>query len=475
MDYEAVIGLEIHVQLNSETKMFCDCPNRPGDDPNQNICPICLWLPGAIPKFSHEVLEKATLAALVLNCDIQQHNAFDQKVYYYPDLPKGFQLSQFHKPLAKDGWVEITDEDGTRKKIRIHQVHMEEDVAKLVHEIEGRMPISLVDFNRAGTPLIEIVSEPDIRTPHEAMEYIKALRTQIRYVGSAECSMEQGTMRVDANISLRPKGMDQFNTKVEVKNMNSIHNVGDAIAYEIYRQAECLNGGEAIVLHTRLWDPEKRVTVSMRGKFEGPCIPDPSVPQIVISDEWLREMKSRLPEMPHQKVDRFMGDYSLPTDEAVFMSSERDLSDYFETVIKQGVQPRTAVHWIATQLLPSLKDRDHRIADSSVGPERFAALLKMLENDRINAKSAREVLSKLFDSEQTPEEIINTFGYTQVSDTTELEALIDRVLKDNPAAIEDFRNGTEKALGYLVGQAMRTSKGKANPKIVRDILIQKLK
>lgn len=475
MDYEAVIGLEIHTQLNSGTKMFCDCPNNPGDEPNRNTCPVCLWMPGAIPQFSEKVLEKATLAAMALNCEIQQENAFDQKVYYYPDLPKGFQLSQFHKPLAINGWVDIIGEDGLPKKIGIHQVHMEEDVAKLVHETEGRTPISLVDFNRAGTPLIEIVSEPDIRSPYEAMEYIKALRSQIRYAGSAECSMEQGTMRVDANISIRPTGSDEFNTKVEVKNMNSIHNVGNAIAYEINRQVKLVNAGETIVLHTRLWDPEKQVTLAMRGKFEGPCVPDPSVPKIVLSDEWVEEIRSQLPEMPTQKVERFTKEFGLTHEEAVLMSSERDLSEYFEAVIGLNVSPRTSAQWIATQLLPALKERSQTLSDTTVTPERFAGLLFLLERDEVNAKSAKDVLSKLFEIEKSPETIVEEFGFKQVSDTVELEALVDQVLEANPSAVTDYKGGTAKAMGFLIGQAMQGSKGKANPKLIREILIAKLK
>ncbi len=475
MEYEAVIGLEIHTQLNSGTKMFCDCPNNPGDEPNLNTCPICLWMPGAIPQFSEKVLEKAALAALALNCEIQRENAFDQKVYYYPDLPKGFQLSQFHKPLAINGWVNIIGEDGLPKKIGIRQVHMEEDVAKLVHETEGRTPISLVDFNRAGTPLIEIVSEPDIRSPYEAMEYIKALRSQVRYAGSAECSMEHGTMRVDANISLRTRGSDEFNTKVEVKNMNSIHNVGNAIAYEISRQAKLLNAGEPIVLHTRLWDPEKQVTIAMRGKFEGPCVPDPSVPKIVLSEEWMEEIRSRLPEMPAQKVERFTAEYGLTQEEAVLMSSERDLSEYFEAVTGRNVSPRISAQWIASQLIPALKDRGQTLSDTTVTPERFAGLLFLLERDEVNAKSAKDILSKLFESEKSPEIIVEEFGFKQVSDTAELEALVDQVLEANPEAVSDFKAGTAKAMGFLIGQAMQASKGKANPKLIGEILRSKLK
>ncbi|HOX97961.1 MAG TPA: Asp-tRNA(Asn)/Glu-tRNA(Gln) amidotransferase subunit GatB, partial [Smithella sp.] len=304
MEFEAVIGLEIHVELNCATKLFCDCPNNPGDEPNANTCPTCLWFPGAVPRLSRAALEKAALLCLGLNAELQPESAFDQKVYYYPDLPKGYQLSQAHLPLSRGGWIDIVDEDGSTKRLRIHHIHMEEDVAKLVHEMEGRLPISLVDFNRAGAPLVEIVTEPDFRTPHHAMEFLKALRTQVRYVGSSECSMENGTMRVDANISVRPKGTNQMNTKVEVKNMNSIRHVGDAIAYEINRQSAAVGAGEAVVLHTRLWNPDKKATLPMRAKFEGPCVPDPTVPHIILSAEDIASLRAKLPEMPAARAER---------------------------------------------------------------------------------------------------------------------------------------------------------------------------
>ena len=474
MEYEAVIGLEIHVELNCVTKMFCDCPNNIGDEPNLNTCPICLWFPGAIPKFSEEALEKATLTALGLNCSIQERSAFDQKVYYYPDLPKGFQLSQAHLPLARNGSLDIAGEDGKPKRLRIHKIHMEEDVAKLVHEIEGRTPISLVDFNRAGVPLVEIVTEPDMRSPHDAMEFIRVLRMQIRTIGTSECSMEAGTMRVDANISLRPKGTDQLNTKVEVKNMNSIRHLGDAIIYEIIRQTASLHSGDAIVLHTRLWDPEKRATVPMRGKFEGPCVPDPSVPQIVITEAWRNEMQSRLPEMPGRKADRFCRQYGLTQEEALMMSAERDLSEYFEEVVKHNVSPRTAAHWIATQLLPALKEHDQNFAGKTVIPLRFAGLLVMLEKNEINANAAKVVMGHLFENDQPPSEIVEKYGFRQVSDTGQIEMIADEILAANPAAVNDYRNGIEKAMGFLIGRAMQTSKGKGNPKLIKEILTKRL-
>lgn len=474
MDYEALIGLEIHVELNCRTKMFCDCPNRPGDEPNLNTCPICLWFPGAIPKFSEEALEKAALTSLALNCEIQKISAFDQKVYYYPDLPKGFQLSQAHKPLAKHGWLDITGADGRPKRLRIRHVHMEEDVAKLVHEIEGRTPISLVDFNRAGVPLVEIVTEPDMRTPQDAMEFIRVLRTHIRYAGSAECSMESGTMRVDANISLRPAGSNEMNTKVEVKNMNSIRHLGDAIAHEIQRQTAALRAGETIVLHTRLWDPEKKMTTYMRGKFEGPCVPDPSVPAINLSEAWIGGMTSHLPEMPGMKMERFIGHHGLSRDEAIQMSSEREWSEYFEAVIREGTAPRLASHWIATQLLPLVRERRRGIAEIPVTPSRLAGLLAMLAKDEINANSAKIVLGRLFESDDPPETIVEASGFRQVSDRGELDRLVEQVLEENPSAAADFRNGQSKAIGFLVGKIMQASQGKANPKMAKEILVKRL-
>ena len=474
MDYEAVIGLEIHVELNCPTKMFCDCPNRPGDEPNKNTCPICLWLPGAIPRFGYEALDKAVLACLALNCEIQEKSAFDQKVYYYPDLPKGFQLSQAHYPLARNGWLNIIGEDGQAKRLRIHHIHMEEDVAKLVHEMEGKTPISLVDFNRAGAPLIEIVTEPDMRSPHDAMEFVRLLRTQTRYAGSSECSLEAGTMRVDANISIRPRGTDQMNTKVEVKNMNSIRHVGDAIAYEIERQKESLAAGEPIVLHTRLWDPIKKVTIAMRGKFAGPCVPDPSVPPIVISREWLADKIARLPEMPTVKAERFNRQFGLSEEEAFQLCGEKETADYFEQVMAFPVPARMANHWLTTQLLPALKEREEALPASRVSPSRFAELLTLIDRNEVNANSAKTVLVRLFETDLPVRTVIEQGGFSQVSDASELEGIIAGVLGKHAAAVADYRGGNAKTLGFLIGQAMQASGGKANPKMVRELLIKTL-
>jgi aspartyl-tRNA(Asn)/glutamyl-tRNA(Gln) amidotransferase subunit B len=474
MELEAVIGLEIHVELNCATKLFCDCPNNPGDEPNINTCPTCLWFPGAVPRLSQAALEKAALLCLGFNAELQPRSAFDQNVYYYPDLPKGYQLSQAHLPLSQGGWIDIADEDGSPKRLRIHHIHMEEDVAKLVHEMEGRLPISLVDFNRAGAPLVEIVTEPDFRSPHHAMEFLKALRTQVRYVGSSECSMENGTMRVDANISVRPKGTNQMNTKVEVKNMNSVRHVGDAIAHEIIRQTASVQAGEAVVLHTRLWDPDKKVPLPMRAKFEGPCVPDPTVPAIVLSKEEIEDLRLRLPEMPAVRAERFVQQYGFSVEEATYLSSDPEVAVYFEVVIKEGVAPRTAMHWLTTQLIPAVKDRGQELGQTKVTPTRFAALLKMLSKDEINANAARDVLAHLFDSDETPEAIVSAKGFKQVSDRGELDAMIDKVLGEQPGAVADFKSGQGKAMGFLIGQVMQASGGKANPKIIRELLASKL-
>ncbi len=474
MKYEAVIGLEIHVQLNCKTKMFCNCPNQPGDSPNKNICPICLWMPGAIPQFGEEALEKAALTCLALNADIQPVSKFDQKVYYYPDLPKGFQLSQHHKPLSKHGWLDIIGEDGKPKRLRIHHIHMEEDVAKLVHETEGQKKISLVDFNRAGTPLCEIVTEPDMRSSHDAMEFLKALRTQIRYAGTAECSMESGTMRCDANISIRPAGTDEFNTKVEVKNMNSIKAVGNAIDYEIKRQTDLLNEGKQIILHTRLWDPDKNITTPMRGKFAGPCVPDPSVPDIKIADKWLESIKKKLPEMPGQKKARYISQFNLTDEEAMIVSSEIDIADYFENMIKEKTDPRTSAQWISSRLIPLLKDNNQEIKNTKITPKRLSMLLAMLEKNEINSKTAREVLALMLDNDNSPADIVESKGIKQIGDSCELEKMLDEVLSQNPEAVENFKNGKKQASGFIIGQVMKLSKGKANPKIISDLLAAKI-
>jgi aspartyl-tRNA(Asn)/glutamyl-tRNA(Gln) amidotransferase subunit B len=474
MTYEAVIGLEIHVELNTPTKLFCDCPNDPGNAPNTHICPTCLWLPGALPQLSRAVVEKAVTACLALNCTIQRHSAFDQKVYYYPDLPKGYQLSQHHRPLARNGYLDVDTGHGPTVHLRIHHIHLEEDVAKLIHETEGATPVSLVDFNRAGVPLIEIVTEPDFRTPEEAMAFLKRLRTRIRYTGSSECSLEKGSMRVDANISVRPEGSEVFNTKVEVKNMNSIQHVGDAVAYEIKRQTACMEKGEPVVLHTRLWDPEKHRTLPMRDKFAGPCIPDPSVPPILVEDAWLAQKKAALPEMPDRVQERLITTYGLTRDDARTLSLEQDLAQFFETAAGGCPHPRKAATWIISQLVPALRDQDRTVSDICLTPDRFIALLGLLDADEINAAAAKAVLLKMLTDDQPPEAIVDAGGFRQVSDTHALEEIVTNILAAHPSDAADYRAGNHKVMGFFMGQAMKAAKGKANPKMMKELLTARL-
>ncbi len=475
MPYEAVIGLEIHVQLNSPTKLFCDCANAFTEKANVHICPTCIWLPGAVVQLSGDALEKAALTCLAFGCDISERSAFDQKVYYYPDLPKGYQLSQHHRPLATGGWVDIAAEDGSERRIRIHHIHMEEDVARLVHETEGRRRIGLVDFNRAGAPLVEIVTEPDIRNGHDAMAFLRALRTRIRYAKTAECSMESGTMRCDANISIRPAGSDRFFSKVEVKNMNSVRAVGNAVTYEISRQQKLIESGEAVVTHTRLWDPDKNVTTPMRDKFEGPCIPDPAVAEILMDEKRIEALRKQLPEMPSAKKERFVRDYGLGGEEASLMSAERDVADYFETVAEKGVNARFAAQWISGRLFPFLKEKNREIGEGAITADQAAGLLGLLENESVNAKQGREILALLIDSGKSASDIADEKGYRQITSRDELSALLDAVMAENPDAVANLRAGKKQASGFIIGQAMQQSGGKANPKMLSELLAEKSK
>lgn len=473
MLYEAVIGLEIHVQLNCPTKLFCDCANTATENANTHICPTCLWLPGASVQLSEDALEKAALTCLALNAGIAPRSAFDQKVYYYPDLPKGYQLSQHHKPLAYGGWLDVPGPDGKPNRFRIHHIHMEEDVAKLLHETDGQTRISLVDFNRAGAPLVEIVTEPDMRSGQDAMAFLRMLRTRIRYAKTAECSMESGTMRCDANISIRPAGSEAFFSKVEVKNMNSVKAVGSAIDYEIKRQQKLLDEGRPVLTHTRLWDPEKNITTPMRDKFAGPCVPDPSVADIRLDETRINALKERLPEMPAQKQARFVRQYGLTEEEASLMSAERDVADYFETIADKGVNTRIGAQWISGRLLPALKEKNHEISTTTLSADRAAELLALLEKEAVNAKQAREIMALMFESEKPASRIADEKGFKQITDIAALSALLDAALEENPDAVANLRAGKKQASGFIIGQAMQKSGGRANPKILSDLLSRK--
>jgi len=474
MRYEAVIGLEIHVQLNSPTKLFCDCPNDPSLPPNTAVCPVCLGLPGALKQFGRVPRDKAVLSCLALNCEVQPVSAFDQKVYYYPDLPRGYQLSQFHRPLGKNGWLEVPGEDGSWRRLRIREAHMEEDVARLVHGTEGRRRFSLVDFNRAGAPLVEIVTEPDMRSPREAMEFIRMLRASLRYAGTAECSMEEGTLRADANVSIRPEGSPEFFSKVEVKNLNSIRHLGAAVAYEIARQTELVAEGKPVTLHTRLWDPERGVTTPMRGKFAGPCVPDPSVPPVSVSVELVEELKNRLPKMPAARRKEYGRLPGLTPEDAEQMSSERDLADYFETLLAAGGPPKAAVDWINNRLRPLLRERNQSPGETPVTPERLAELILLVEKKEISSSAGKKVLAQLFESGLSPAELAEKEGLGGISDAETLEKIVEAVIVGNPDAVNDYRGGRKPALGFLVGRAVQAAAGRADPKELRRRLEERL-
>ena len=475
MEYEPVIGLEIHAQLKTESKIFCGCSTKFGGSPNTHTCPVCLGMPGVLPVLNRKVVEYTIRMALATHCTIAKVSRFARKNYFYPDLPKGYQISQYELPLAVNGWMEIESTGGTRR-IRIHRIHMEEDAGKLVHD--DHQPFSYVDLNRTGVPLIEIVSEPDIATPEEAASYLKALREVLRYLDICDGNMEEGSMRCDANISLRPAGTSDLGTKVELKNMNSFKNVQKALEFETRRQRAMLERGEPIVQETRLWDTARNVSVSMRGKEEANdyrYFPDPDLVPVVVDQEWIREIRSNLPELPEAKRERFVSQYGLPLYDAQMLTSSRSLADYFEAAAKEFAQPKLLSNWIMSELLRELNRNDQEIEECPVSSQHLADLLRLLDSGVISGKIAKAVFEEMFASGKSAQSIVDEKGLVQVSDQTAIEAAIDQVLSENPGEVSQFRAGKEKLLGFFVGQVMKKTKGKANPQIVNEILAKKLK
>lgn len=474
MEYEPVIGLEIHAQLKTESKIFCGCSTKFGGDPNTHTCPVCLGMPGVLPVLNRKVVEYTIRMALATHCTIAKVARFARKNYFYPDLPKGYQISQYELPLAVNGWMEIEGPGGARR-IRIHRIHMEEDAGKLVHD--DYQPFSYVDFNRTGVPLIEIVSEPDIATPEEAASYLKALREVLRYLDICDGNMEEGSMRCDANISLRPAGTSDLGTKVELKNMNSFKNVQKALEFETRRQRAMLERGEPIVQETRLWDTARNVSVSMRGKEEANdyrYFPDPDLVPVVVGEEWIGEVRSNLPELPEAKRERFVSQYCLPLYDAQMLTSSRPLADYFEAAAKEFAHPKLLSNWIMSELLRELNRNDREIEECPVSPQHLAELLRLLDSGVISGRIAKAVFDEMFASGKSAQSIVDEKGLVQVSDQTALEAAVDQVLSENPGEVSQFRAGKEKLLGFFVGQVMKKTRGKANPQIVNEILAKKL-
>ena len=473
-EFEPVIGLEIHVQLGSKTKLFCSCPNGVGDDtkPNTAICPVCAGHPGVLPVLTEGALELAVRAGLSMNCKTNETSSFSRKHYFYPDLPKGYQITQNEEPINGAGYIEITfgpKENLQKKRIGIHHAHLEEDAAKSSHFADH----SLVDYNRAGCPLLEIVSMPDLRSPDEAYAYLTEIKRLMRWVGASNCDMEKGELRVDVNISLRPKGQEKFGTRAEIKNLNSFKAVRDALNYEINRQTELLNAGGQLKQETRLWDKEELVTKPMRSKEDAldyRYFPEPDLPPVVLQHDWLENVKANMPELPAAKEARFMK-AGLSAYDAGVLTSSREIAAYFEEVVKGGkVSLKTASNWIQTDLLGVLNAEKKEIQDSPIPAARLAELLELVESGKINRKQGRDVFDEIWKTGEAPAAVVQKRGMVQVSDEGQLEAWAKAAIEANPKAVADYKKGNKAAIGALVGGVMKLSKGKANPRIISQLL-----
>lgn len=478
MKYEAVIGLEVHTELQTTTKIFCSCRTSFGADPNTNVCPVCLGLPGVLPVLNKKVLEYAVRAGLALNCEISRFSKFDRKNYYYPDLPKNFQTSQFDLPICEHGYLDV-EVGGEKRRIRITRAHMEEDAGKLVHHGTSitDSDYSLVDYNRTGTPLLEIVSEPDMRSAKEAVAYMEKMRAILQYVGISDCRMEEGSLRCDANVSVRPVGQKELGTKTEIKNINSFKGVERAIEYEAMRQAELLEDGGKVVQETRTWDEKEGVTKSMRTKEEANdyrYFPEPDLVPFTVSDEYIENIRKSLPELPDARKERYMKEFGLSSEDAVFMTNDKATADYFEAAVAAGADPKAAVNWLMGEFASQLSTDGIEIDKAPVSAENLAALLKLISKGTISGKIAKKVFATMWKEGGNPDDIVKAEGLVQISDTAELSKLVDEVVGNNPKAVEDFKAGKKKAVGALVGQIMKATKGKANPRVINELLNKKL-
>jgi aspartyl-tRNA(Asn)/glutamyl-tRNA(Gln) amidotransferase subunit B len=477
--YEPVIGLEVHVQLLTNTKIFCGCSARFGDAPNSNVCPVCLGLPGTLPVLNKRVIEMAVRASLALNCTVHEHSRFARKNYFYPDLPKGYQISQYELPLATGGWIEIEHarlggHDGARKRIGITRLHVEEDAAKNLHEgFAQSADKAYIDYNRCGTPLCEIVSEPDIRTPEEAYAYLTTLRQIMLYTGVSDCNMEEGSLRCDANVSVRPRGSSAFGTKVEVKNLNSFRYLQKALEYEIERHIGVIENGGHISQETRLWNQPAGRTESMRSKEKAHdyrYFPEPDLLPVHVSAAWREEIRRTLPELPEAKRTRFVSAYGITPYDAEVLTGTRALADYFEAVAKAGVSPKNAANWIQTELLRRLNDSEKEIDASPVSPTALAELLKLVESGQITGAIGKKVFATMFETRRAAAEIVAAEGFAQISDTSAIEKAAREVIEKNPDNVAKFKSGNEGVFKFFVGQVMRATRGQANPQAVNEIL-----
>ena len=478
MSYEAVIGLEIHSELKTKTKIFCGCATAFGAEQNTHVCPVCLGLPGVLPVINKRVVEFAIKAGLALNCTINKFSKFDRKNYYYPDLPKNFQTSQYDLPIAEHGYVDIDTEKG-KKRIRITRIHMEEDAGKLVHSGNTikDSDSSNVDYNRTGVPLIEIVSEPDMATPQEARAYMEKVKSILEYIDVSNCRMEEGNLRADLNVSLRPEGTETLGTKAEMKNINSFKAVEDALSYEIERQEEILEDGGHIVQETRTWDPDKGITLSMRTKEEAHdyrYMPEPDLVPIVTTDEEIDAYRKNLPELPDARQKRLEDTYGLSSYDAGIITASRQMAEYFDAVIADGADAKLAANWMMGDLAKNLNAEGKTIEESPVDAKRLGQMIALISKGTISSKIAKKVFTEMWTSPDAPEKIVKDKGLVQITDTKAIEAIVDAVIAANPKPVEDYKAGNKKAIGALVGQVMKQSKGKANPGVVNKLLAAKL-
>lgn len=466
MEFEPVIGLEIHARISSETKMFCRCSNLTfNEEPNTHVCGICMGFPGMLPVTNEQAIRKGIKAGLALNCSIRERSKFDRKSYFYPDLPKGFQISQYDEPVAEKGKVVISLSDGSTKEIGVTRLHLEDDAGKLSHTSSG----TLVDYNRSGSPLMEIVSEPDIRTVEEASLYARQIQKIVRYVNASDADMEKGQMRFDINVSLRPKGQEKFGTRAEVKNLNSFRSLEKALEYEIKRQTKLLSEGGEVVQETRGWDDTKEVTVSQRSKEEAAdyrYFPEPDIPPIVVTKDEIEGLRAELPELPGKKAKRYQEELGLPESDARQLADDSDLAKYFEAALKISGHAKKTANWVLSELMAIEKDA----LLINLDPQHLGTLVKLIEEGAITNKIAKDIFEEVYEGNLNPETVIEEKGLKVMSDTGELEKICQEVIDRNPQIVADFKGGKEKAIGGLVGQVMGATKGSANPKMVNEIL-----
>ena len=478
MGYEPVIGLEVHAQILTESKIFCGCSTRFGEAPNRNTCPVCMGFPGVLPVLNRKVVEHTIRTGLATDCTIARQSRWARKNYFYPDLPKGYQISQYELPLCTGGHVDVSV-DGASKRVRLTRIHMEEDAGKNIHDVRGDH--SLVDLNRAGVPLMEIVSEPDMRTPVEAGDYLRTLRSILEYLEVCDGNMEEGSFRCDANVSLRPEGDEELGVKVEIKNLNSFKAVEKALEYEIRRQGQVLSDGDAVVQETRLWDPDAEVTRAMRTKefaHDYRYFPDPDLLPLEIDDEWIGEIRATLPELARDRQARFMDVYGLPAYDADILTQRRDVADYFEDAVKVHANPKAIANWLMGDLFRVLKERKLdaalRVESWPVAAADLARMVQLVDEGTISGKLAKTVFNEMLETGTSPDAIVKEKGLEQVSDTGALDAAVEEVLSACAAQVEEYRAGKEKVFGFLVGQVMKATRGKANPQMVNEILRSKL-